>query len=160
MINGIFLLLGSNIGDRKWFIEKAKERIRDNDVFITDSSSCYLSPPWGTVNQPYFLNQVIRVESSLSPESLMRLCLKIENELGRIRKERYGSRTIDIDLLYYNQIHCTTESLTLPHPRLHERRFTLVPMNEIAPDFIHPVLEKSQGDLLADCPDPLPVRQL
>lgn len=160
MINGIYLLLGSNTGDRNRYLQEARRILSLNDLSIVEKSSLYLSPPWGKTDQPYFLNQVLNVSTQLEPELLMAACLRTENELGRKRLEKYGPRTIDIDLLYYHGRVCATELLTLPHPRIHARRFVLVPLTEIAPDFVHPVLKKTQTELLRECPDPLPVRKL
>ncbi len=160
MINGKFLLLGSNLGDRKGFLEQARTKLSDRDVLISKQSSLYLSPPWGYTQQPYFLNQVICIATELDPALLMALCLQTEQELGRKRAGRYAERTIDIDILYYDDLVMATDMLILPHPRLHTRRFTLIPMTEIAPDFIHPSLKKTQAELLRDCPDTLPVRKL
>jgi len=160
MINGIYLLLGSNLGDRKWYLEQARINLINQDIKISDQSSLYLTPPWGYAQQPYFLNQVLQVSTSLEPELLMAACLQIEDILGRVRKTRYAERTIDIDILYYHDIVMATDLLTLPHPRLHTRRFTLVPMSELAPEFIHPVLKKTQSELLLECLDTLPVRKL
>ena len=160
MINGIFLLLGSNMGDRKWYLDQAKKMLNDDDIRISRASSLYLSPPWDETPQPYYLNQVLEVETDLHPELLLAACLKTETQLGRIREKRYGQRTIDIDILYYHQLIFSTEILTLPHPRIQERRFVLVPMSELAPGLIHPVLGQTQKELLSQCTDVLPVRKL
>jgi 2-amino-4-hydroxy-6-hydroxymethyldihydropteridine diphosphokinase len=160
MINGIFLLLGSNKGDRKSNFEKAKTLMFQEDTQLIRSSSCYLSPPWGPVEQPYFLNQVLQIQTSLDPNQLLDRCLDVEGLMGRIRKERYGPRVIDIDILYYNQEVIHSNNLILPHPRLHLRTFTLKPMVELAADFIHPLLKATQHELLKSSPDSLPVRKL
>ena len=160
MINGIFLLLGSNIGDRKWYLERARELLTARNILLLDASSIYLTPPWGKTDQPYFLNQVLKIETPLPPDMLMAACLETESELGRVRKEHYGERTIDIDLLYYNDLVIDSGFLTVPHPRLHLRRFALAPLAEIAPHFIHPVIRLNQTELLEACPDSLPVRKL
>lgn len=160
MINGIFLLLGSNIGDRKWFLQRARELLSGEGIVIVKQSSYYLTPPWGKTDQPYFLNKALQVETLLGPELLMKKCLKVEGMLGRERTEKFGARTIDIDILYYNDVIITSELITIPHPRLHLRRFALSPLAEIAPDFIHPILKHSQEMLLANCEDRLPVRKV
>jgi 2-amino-4-hydroxy-6-hydroxymethyldihydropteridine diphosphokinase len=106
------------------------------------------------LDQPVFLNQVLEVQTELMPEEVLRIILEIEHELGRIRYERWGARVIDIDMLYFNDLVRDSARLTLPHPRLHERRFTLVPLTEIAPDFLHPLVQKTSRELLDDCTDP------
>lgn len=120
---------------------------------VSQASSLYETAPWGGIEQPAFLNQVLEVQTSQAPEEVLRLVLDIEHELGRVRYERWGARHLDIDLLYYGSLHMDTARLTVPHPRLHERRFTLVPLVEIAPDFVHPVLNKTNKELLEACPD-------
>ena len=110
--------------------------------------------------QPYFLNQALQISFRHPPEDLIRLCLETENKLGRIRTEKYGPRTIDIDILYFHNKIISNRHLIIPHPRLHQRRFVLAPMVEIAPMFIHPLLKQTQEKLLENCQDPLPVRKL
>jgi 2-amino-4-hydroxy-6-hydroxymethyldihydropteridine diphosphokinase len=120
---------------------------------VTLASSLYETAPWGGIEQPAFLNQVLEIQTRQAPEEVLRLILDIEHELGRVRYERWGARHLDVDLLYYGALHMDTARLTVPHPRLHERRFTLVPLVEIAPDFVHPVLTKTNKELLEACPD-------
>jgi 2-amino-4-hydroxy-6-hydroxymethyldihydropteridine diphosphokinase len=120
---------------------------------LSKRSSFYETAPWGVVDQPAYLNQVLEVSTQLQPEEVLRYILEIEHELGRVRYERWGARVIDIDLLYFGDDIRDTARLTLPHPRLHERKFVLIPMVEIAPDFIHPLFQKSQATLLSDCTD-------
>lgn len=120
---------------------------------VKRTSALYETAPWGGIEQPAFLNQVLEVETALAPEEVLRLALDIEHELGRVRYERWGARHLDIDLLYFDALHMDTARLTVPHPRLHERRFTLVPLVEIAPDFVHPIFHKTNAELLAQCPD-------
>lgn len=153
-VKNVFLLLGSNLGDRLQVVQAATKLIREGVGEIRAASSIYETAPWGVLDQPVFLNQVLSVETSLVPEEVLRVILNIEQELGRVRHERWGARVIDIDMLYFEDIVLDSARLTLPHPRLHERRFTLVPLNEIAPDFIHPVLKRNTTDLLAACTDP------
>lgn len=150
----VFLLLGSNLGDRLQILESAEMLIKERIGKIQSASSIYETAPWGVLDQPAFLNQILIVSTALSPEEVLRIVLEIEHELGRVRYERWGARVIDIDMLYYQDLILDSARLTLPHPRLHERRFTLVPLNEIAPDFIHPFLQKTTSQLLSECSDP------
>ncbi|MCF0065373.1 2-amino-4-hydroxy-6-hydroxymethyldihydropteridine diphosphokinase [Dyadobacter chenwenxiniae] len=150
---GIFLSLGSNLGDRQATLASAREEIAKRIGTISGESSVYETEPWGLADQPAFLNQVIRVETALAPEEVLRIILDIEHELGRVRHERWGARVIDIDLLYYNALVLDSASLTLPHPRLQDRLFNLIPLTEIAPDFINPLLKKTSLELLQMCTD-------
>ncbi|SKC10573.1 2-amino-4-hydroxy-6-hydroxymethyldihydropteridine diphosphokinase [Dyadobacter psychrophilus] len=149
----IFLSLGSNLGDRKVVLESAREQIAKRVGLISSKSSVYETEPWGLPDQPAFLNQVIRVETELAPEEVLRIILDIEHELGRVRYERWGARVIDIDLLYYNALVLDSARLTLPHPRLQDRLFNLIPLAEIAPAFVHPSLKKTSLELLESCTD-------
>lgn len=126
--------------------------------FIAKRSTVYETAPWGKTDQANFLNQGLQVESSLQPDELLRSCIGIEKKLGRIRHEKWGARTIDIDIIYFNHEIIDTETLTIPHPRMTERRFVLTPIAEIAPNFIHPTLKTTNAKLLAECNDPLEVR--
>lgn len=146
--------MGSNLGDRMQILQSAEILIEERIGKIQSASSVYETAPWGVLDQPAFLNQILIVTTGLVPEDVLRMVLEIEHELGRVRYERWGARVIDIDMLYYQDMIMDSARLTLPHPRLHERRFTLVPLNEIAPDFIHPVLLKTTSQLLAECSDP------
>lgn len=123
-------------------------------------SSVYETAAWGLTDQPAFLNQVICLETHLSPEKLLRTIQAIEGRLGRTKKEKWGARLADIDVLYYGTEQIRTEQLTVPHPYLPERRFTLVPLAEIAPEFVHPVLGMTNRALLERCPDHGEVRKL
>ena len=127
---------------------------------LTRSSSIYETEAWGKTDQPSFLNQALEIFTSLNARQLMRMILKIEKEMGRIRKEKLGPRIIDIDiLLYENEIH-DLRFLKIPHPEMHNRRFVLVPLAEIDPTLQHPVLKKTIAELLEECPDNLEVKKL
>lgn len=157
MISGIFILSGSNIGDRMSNLLTAVQYLRDNGVGLRHSSRIYRSAAWGNEDQPEFFNQVMQLETDRDPDSLLNLLLSIEHHMGRRRVKKWGSRIIDLDILYYDQLILSGPALTVPHPGIPERRFTLVPLCEVAPDFIHPVLQCTQRQLLENCKDPLPV---
>lgn len=157
----IIILLGSNIGDRLSILEEASLQISSRIGNPLISSSIFETEPWGFKHENYFLNQVIGLKTNLSPHMLLTELLRIEKEMGRERsKEGYQARTIDLDILFYNDLIISEHNLEIPHPRLHERRFTLLPLNEILPDYIHPVLKKSVSSLLNDCNDTLMVKRL
>lgn len=150
----VFLELGGNQGDRWLLLARTKELISKRVGAITRESSVYETPPWGFESKDFFLNQVIQVATTLHPDALMQELQVIESSLGRIRgAQQYVSRSMDIDLLFYGNRIIQAENLQVPHPRLHLRNFVLVPMSEIAPDYVHPVLKKNMKELLAACSD-------
>ncbi len=156
MTNPAVILLGSNLGKRETWLAEARAKL---SVFgnLTRQSSIYETAAWGLHDQPAFLNQVVVMEATRTPPQWLEALLEIEKKLGRTRAQRWAARTIDLDLLYVGDQIIQTEHLTLPHPRLHERRFTLAPLAEVLPDFIHPVLHQTSVALLRQCADPLPV---
>lgn len=160
MKKGIFLLLGTNLGDRFENLKKAKDLISKEVGNILQESSVYKTAPWGDIQQPDFFNQVIELQTSLPPETLLERTLNIEKRMGRIRDQKWGPRTIDIDILFYDDQVVASSSLIIPHQSLHMRRFTLVPLVEIASGFQHPILEKNLKQLLEECPDELPVEKI
>lgn len=157
MENGIFLLLGTNQGDRRANVTAAKQLIEAQAGKIVRFSAVYKTAAWGNHDQPEFYNQVIEIRTALSPNRLLAGILEIELEMGRKRLEKWGPRIIDIDILFFNQLVINDATLTVPHPRLAERRFALVPLAEIAPAFYHPLLHKDVATLLRECSDTLPV---
>ena len=154
------LLIGGNLGNRKENLSKAVSLINEQCGSLTRSSSIYETEAWGNTDQPSFLNQALEISTSLNARQLMRKVLKIEEEMGRVRKEKLGPRIIDIDiLLFENEIH-DLRFLKIPHPEMQNRRFVLVPLAEINSALQHPVLKKSITELLEECPDNLEVKKI
>jgi 2-amino-4-hydroxy-6-hydroxymethyldihydropteridine diphosphokinase len=145
----IYLGLGSNLGDRKCNLEEAILQISKFAV-IKKASSIYATEPWGLKDQPQFLNQVLFVESALKPDELLSQLKIIEKKMGRKRSVRFGPRLIDLDILFYDDLILNSPELTIPHPRLRERAFVLVPLAEIAPKLVHPLDHKTVKELLQD----------
>ncbi len=144
----VFIGLGSNLGDRKKNIQTAVNLLeKEKKIEIIKQSKIIETEPYGNLNQPDFLNCVVEVQTDLNPEHLLEICHKIENELGRIRKEKWGPRTIDLDILFIDDYVIRTPDLVVPHPEVHLRRFVLTSMVEIAPDFVHPVLNKTMKEI-------------
>lgn len=158
-MNEAYLLTGGNIGDRLDYLTKAKETIRKKCGNILQESSIYETAAWGMENQEAFLNQVLKIETNSNPDELLQIILQIEESLGRKREMKYGPRTIDIDILFFNDEVIDREGLKIPHPQLQNRRFVLAPLNEIASTKIHPVFNKTISRLLAECPDLLAVNK-
>jgi 2-amino-4-hydroxy-6-hydroxymethyldihydropteridine diphosphokinase len=149
----IFLGLGTNMGDRLQNLEKACTLISKKAGVIVKKSTCYETAAWGETNQNNFYNLVIALESKLPPLILLTTLQAIESDMGRIRKQKWGARIIDIDILLFNNEIINLPELKIPHPFLAERRFVLQPLSEIAPDFIEPTSKKSIATLLQQCLD-------
>ena len=158
-MNVVYLLLGSNLDDRSASLNQARKKISSKIGRITRESSIYESEPWGFQADKYFLNQVIRIETDFAPSEILQEILNIELILGRKRhtSRRYSSRLIDIDILFFNDEIIREDNLTIPHPGIPERMFTLLPLSEIDNSFIHPVSCKTIGELIRECADPLNV---
>ncbi|WP_121354426.1 2-amino-4-hydroxy-6-hydroxymethyldihydropteridine diphosphokinase [Flavisolibacter nicotianae] len=159
-MNKAYLLIGGNMGNRKAFLAAARTEIGRRCGPIVRQSALYETAAWGVEDQNSFLNQVLVLQTSLSAEALLPIILEIEESLGRKRDARYGPRIIDIDILFFNHAVLCSDTLTIPHPQIQNRRFVLVPMAEIAPGFVHPVLNKTITQLLAECPDRLDVHKI
>jgi len=155
----LYLLLGGNLGNRTLYLQQARETIASQVGTIVQASGIFETAAWGKTDQPSFLNQVLEVETQLGPEQVLQTINLIEHELGRERLEHWGARVIDIDILFYDDLVQQTQRLTIPHPQLHLRRFTLQPLLEVAPDLVHPVLQQTINELLTNCPDTLEVKQ-
>jgi 2-amino-4-hydroxy-6-hydroxymethyldihydropteridine diphosphokinase len=156
----VFISLGSNIPDKKSYIENAKKEMIKLKIDIVRESSLYVTEPVGTKGQEDFINQVIKIKTSLAPLKLLIFFNNIETKLGRIPREKWGPREIDIDILFYNDIALNSPELSVPHPEIQNRRFILIPMVEIEKAFIHPVLKQTMEYLLAHTPDKSAVKKL
>jgi len=149
----VFVALGANVGDREANILAARRGLEARGFRVTAMSSLYLTEPVDAPPQEWFLNAVAGGETALTPEALLQACLDTERELGRMRDVPRGPRTIDLDLLLYGNEVRDAPGLVLPHPRMHERRFVLVPLAEIAPGARHPILGLTAAEMLRLCPD-------
>jgi 2-amino-4-hydroxy-6-hydroxymethyldihydropteridine diphosphokinase len=154
MKHSVFLGLGSNQGEKIKNCEQAIEEIlkREGGFFLS-RSSWYYSEPWGREDQDWFINGVIQIRTELSPDELLMKFKEIEKRLGRENREKWGPRVIDIDILFYDDLSLESPGMEIPHPRISERNFVLIPFAEIAPQFVHPVLKKTIKELLDTSPD-------
>ena len=157
--NTAFLLTGGNTADRQQHLQAAKINIEKYCGHIIAASSIYETAAWGLTNQPSFYNQALQLQTNMPAEELMQTLLNIEEEMGRVRTVKMGPRIIDIDILFLNDEIINTSFLSVPHPYLHQRRFALIPLAEIAPQLIHPILKKNIDELLELCGDELPVKK-
>lgn len=155
----VYLLLGTNLGNRTVLLSRALEEITREIGPISQASSIYETAAWGNQNQPNYLNEVVRIATSLQPHRLLEITNAIERKLGRERVVKWEARPIDIDILLYGDQIIDMPNLQVPHPHLPNRRFALVPLQEIAPAVIHPVTNKTITELLGDTPDRLSVQR-
>ena len=160
MMNAAYLLIGGNIGNRIRNLSEARSHIENEIGEIIKTSSIYQTASWGITEQPDFLNQVLLIRSRFSAEEIMQLILAIENKMGRVRTQKNASRIIDIDILFFNDEIISDQNLTIPHPEIQNRKFALIPLNEIAPDFLHPVFKQRIKNLLSTSKDKLEVKPL
>ncbi|HEX7014251.1 MAG TPA: 2-amino-4-hydroxy-6-hydroxymethyldihydropteridine diphosphokinase [Cyclobacteriaceae bacterium] len=158
--NRIFLLLGSNLGDTAANLSLAQEEIASRVGVIDAASSRYRTAPWGKPDQPFFLNQVVQINTELNAQELLDGINAIESSMGRVRRVKWEARIIDIDILFYGDEIIHNGRLDIPHPGIPFRRFTLEPLAELSPQFIHPELKKSVSTLLMECPDHSEVERL
>lgn len=153
----VYILLGSNLGDRKLLVNQACKMMEERCGRIVAQSRLYESEPWGFKSEHWFLNKVVVLDTEMSPDDLMDALLAIEKELGRDRTtphDGYVSRPMDLDILYWgNDLVVEKQHVIVPHPRLHQRRFTLLPLCDVAPDYVHPILKKTNLQLLDECRD-------
>jgi len=153
-----YIGVGSNIGDRVGYVQQAHMLLADTEeIKVLNSSSLYETEPLGLKNQEWFINAVLEIETTLEPAALLKECHRIENQLGRKRHPdipQYSPRTIDLDILFYDNLIISSDNLQIPHKQVHLRAFVLVPLLELCPDMIHPVLGKSILDLHSDLPNP------
>ncbi len=156
----IFLGLGSNIGHRIEYLEAAFEALQDRVGVVLSQSSYYKTDAWGNETQDFFVNQVLQLQTSLTANQVLEQCQAIEKSLGRVKNETWGPRCIDIDILIYGKAHIQEPQLQVPHPHLQYRNFVLLPLCEIAKDWMHPVLKQSFARLLEQCIDHLGVHKL
>jgi 2-amino-4-hydroxy-6-hydroxymethyldihydropteridine diphosphokinase len=159
-MNNTYLLLGSNMGNSIKQLSTAIEQIEKKIGALLLTSNLYATAAWGNTSQPDFLNQVIEVATQLDATETLKEILSIEKNMGRIRTVKNAPRTIDIDILFFNNEIINRSVLIVPHPEIQNRRFVLIPINEIAPQMIHPVLNKTIEQLLLQCPDQLAVKKI
>jgi 2-amino-4-hydroxy-6-hydroxymethyldihydropteridine diphosphokinase len=153
-----YISAGSNLGDRKANIQRAFSALAKMGAETKRQSSYFETQPVGHLDQPWFINLVVEIETRLTPYELLLCCQEIEVSLGRVRTFRNAPRTVDLDILLFESIVLDEPCLIIPHPHMTDRRFILTPLAEIAPEFIHPVLKRSIRSLLECCPDPSEVR--
>lgn len=158
-MNKIYLLTGSNMGNCIQQLRKVISFIEKKIGKVKRQSRLYQTAAWGKTDQPDFLNQVLVVETNLSAEQTMQTILSIEKQMGRVRTSKNAPRIIDIDILFFGKEVINKENLVIPHPAIQYRRFVLVPLNELSPNFKHPVLNESNHRLLLKCTDILDVKK-
>ena len=158
-MNKAILLIGGNLGNRIENLQQAVLQIDKLAGKVEKRSALYETAAWGQVQQPDYLNQALQISTELSALELLHTVLEIERQLGRVRQQKWGVRVIDIDIIFYNDAVIDLPELKVPHPQMAFRRFVLVPLQEIIPEWVHPVLQQNVGALLTTCQDTLPVHK-
>jgi 2-amino-4-hydroxy-6-hydroxymethyldihydropteridine diphosphokinase len=158
-MNKVYLLIGGNLGDREANMAEARALIGARCGPLRATSSLYCTAAWGLQDQPDFLNQALLLDTGSGAPELLESLLAIERTMGRTRGERYGPRSIDIDILFFNDQVISVPGLEIPHPRMADRRFVLTPLAEIAPGLRHPITGVTVTEMLEQCPDKLPVHK-
>ena len=157
-IENIFLGLGSNQGDRELNLKNSIKLLNSRVGKVLNTSEIYESEPWGVKNQNYFLNQVIEIETRIDPNDLLNICKNIEYDMGRKPEIRWGKRVIDIDILYYQSKVINQENLKIPHKLMHERKFVMIPLNDLNENHLHPILKITNKEILNKCIDSCKVK--
>ena len=161
MTHTAYIGIGSNLcNPDKNCVEAIEKLSTNNDIKIVSKSLLYQTTPVGHIKQDWFVNSVIKIDTQLSPKELLSALLNIESEMGRVRREKWGPRVIDLDLLFYDNLILNQEGITLPHPEIQKRKFVLVPLNEIAENLTHPILKKTIKTLLQELSDDAEVKKL
>ena len=156
----VYFLLGGNLGDREQILSNAIEKMNKEIGLLVECSAIYETEPWGFDHELNFLNQVVVLDSDLEAMQILDITQNIEKDLGRIRKKnQYSERTIDIDILFYGEKRIFSDRLEVPHPRIQERMFALMPMMDVGADLVHPVIGKTIKELLVGCPDKMEVKK-
>ena len=155
-----YILLGTNLGNKTQNLQTATQMLIGKVGTLQQSSAIYETMPWGVEDQPIFYNQVLAIDTNLEVNNLLEVTQSIEVTMGRQKYRKWGERLIDIDILYYDQVILENEHLNVPHSQIPNRRFTLIPLVEIAPDLQHPILKLTQTQLLEQCPDKLEVKKV
>jgi 2-amino-4-hydroxy-6-hydroxymethyldihydropteridine diphosphokinase len=150
MSHTVFIALGANLGDRQDFLRQARLALAEK-VSNLACSPVYQTPPWGYLDQPDFLNQVVKAETDLTPQALLDFVKSIENRMGRVKEIHNGPRLIDLDILFYDDIQLEAGRLIIPHPRMAGRGFVLAPLADLAPDLVHPASGKTMAEMLREC---------
>jgi 2-amino-4-hydroxy-6-hydroxymethyldihydropteridine diphosphokinase len=149
-MNKVYIAFGSNIGDRYKAVENALSMLEKRGLKVTKKSKIYGKEPYGYTEQPIFINGAVEIETELSCREVLKTLLSIEKELGRVREIRWGPRTIDLDILFFNNEVYDEEDLKVPHPDMQNRFFVLEPLNDICPDYVHPILNKKVSEMLSE----------
>jgi len=160
-MNRVYISLGGNIGDKRANFKQVREIIAAQFGNILEESSLYETPPWGFCSENYFWNQAMCIETEFEADEMLLRFKEIEKSFGqKSMDERYTDRAMDLDILYFGNVVIESEVITIPHPRIQERKFVLIPLVEIAPDFIHPCLQKTNFELLEQCKDRSVVKKI